>query len=119
MWLIPPNFSEVDLTMNSLYQRICQIAVQLQQEGKTPSLALVRARLGSGTDPVKLFSAYQQWRNSPPTAAVAVADRPELPVDVSNDASEIEQLRADVARLETKLDQILVLLQTRTEHVGR
>jgi hypothetical protein len=50
---------------------------------------------------------------------VAVEDRPEVPVAVSNDASEIEQLRADVARLETKLDQILALLQTRTEHVGR
>ncbi len=105
--------------MNTLYQRICQIASQLQQEGKTPSLALVRARAGSGTDPVKLFSAYQQWRNSPPTVAGAVEDRPEVPVAVSNDASEIEQLRADVARLEAKLDQILVLLQTGTDHVGR
>ena len=105
--------------MNTLYQRICQIAAQLQQEGKTPSLALVRARAGSGTDPVKLFSAYQQWRNSPPTVAVAVEDRSEVPVAVSNDAAEIEQLRADVARLEAKLDQILALLQTRTEHVGR
>ena len=62
--------------MNTLYQRICQIASQLQQEGKTPSLALVRARAGSGTDPVKLFSAYQQWRNSPPTVAVAGEDPP-------------------------------------------
>ncbi len=105
--------------MNTLYQRICQIAAQLQQEGKTPSLALVRARAGSGTDPVKLFSAYQQWRNSPPSAPVPVEVSSEVPVADSDAVSELEQLRADVARVEAKLDQILQLLQTRTEHVGR
>ncbi len=104
--------------MNTLYQRICQIAAQLQQEGKTPSLALVRARLGAGTDPVKLFSAYQQWRNNPPATSLHVETIPEVVLTTSDTSSEIEQLRADVARLESKLDQILDLLQARTTHVG-
>ncbi len=105
--------------MNTLYQRICQIAAQLQQEGKTPSLALVRARLGAGTDPVKLFSAYQQWRNNPPATSLQVETIPEEVLTTSDTSSEIEQLRADVARLESKLDQILDLLQARTTNVGR
>jgi len=105
--------------MNTLYLRICQIAAQLQQEGKTPSLALVRARAGSGIDPVKLFSAYQQWRNSPPVAPEQIEAMPEVAVLNSDTGTEIEQLRADVARVEAKLDQILALLQAGTAHVGR
>ena len=97
--------------MNTLLGRISAIASQLQQEGKSPSLALVRARLGGGVNPTELFSAYQSWRaqgsplqsNSEPTEASvkqpATATSPDL--------------QADIARLEHKLDLILQLLQSK------
>lgn len=109
--------------MNALYQRICEIATQLQQEGKTPSLALVRARAGSGIDPVKLFSAYQQWRNNPQTAVVpadAAAEASKTIITpVSNADEDFSQLRADLTRVEAKVDQILALLLQRNNHVDR
>jgi len=105
--------------MNTLYQRICQIAAQLQQEGKTPSLALVRARAGSGIDPVKLFSAYQQWRNSPPSHVETQNTTEASPAAEVIETNDIAVLRADIARLEAKLDQILTLLQPRSTDVER
>ena len=48
--------------MSTLLSRIGVVASQLQQEGKSPSLALVRARLGGGINPTELFTAYQSWR---------------------------------------------------------
>ncbi len=103
--------------MNTLFQRISQIAMQLEGEGKKPSLALVRARLGGGIDPATLFSAYQQWRNSPKLDASSLQSAPTpelLPV-----ADESPITRADLARLEQKLDQLLALLQAGNGHVVR
>ena len=52
--------------MTDLYTLVCKTAAKLQAEGKTPSLALVRAHAGKGLDAAALFSAYQQWRSQPP-----------------------------------------------------
>lgn len=91
--------------------RIGIVASQLQQEGKSPSLALVRARLGGGINAAELFSAYQSWRaQGSPANKVAAAAEPtaESVAPVHND-----DIRADIARLESKIDLILQLLQDR------
>ncbi len=89
--------------------RIGVVASQLQQEGKSPSLALVRARLGGGINPAELFSAYQNWR-----AQGSPAQKPETIPNATPKSVPAEpdtDLRADLARLEHKLDLILQLLQ--------
>ncbi|MDZ7868462.1 MAG: DNA-binding protein [Rheinheimera sp.] len=99
--------------MSTLQNRIGVIATQLQQEGKSPSLALVRARLGGGINPAELFSAYQSWRaqgsplTKPTNEASATA---KSPADVTESASDAA-MKQDLARIEAKLDLILTLLQ--------
>jgi hypothetical protein len=106
--------------MTQLYSLVCQLAADLQREGKTPSLALVRARAGKGVDAPALFNAYQQWRANPPAAAPAKADnqhsannvlQTEVSVTASDQAAEIAALQQQVLRLEQKLDLALALLQ--------
>lgn len=102
--------------MSTLQNRISVIATQLQQEGKSPSLALVRARLGGGINPAELFSAYQSWRaqGSPLTKSseepVAGTKSSADSKDNANDTA----IRQDLARIEAKLDLILTLLQEKS-----
>ncbi len=97
--------------MNTLLSRISAIASQLQQEGKSPSLALVRARLGGGINPTELFSAYQSWR-AQGSPLVSKPEPAEAPVKQPATAT-TPDLQADIARLEHKLDLILQLLQSK------
>jgi hypothetical protein len=87
--------------MEQLSQQVAKIAAQLQQEGKEPSLALVKARLGTATMSPALLQAYQAWRNG----AVIVQNTSE---QVPQAASEPESdIKADLARIEAKLDLII------------
>ena len=88
--------------MESLSQQIAKVAAQLQQEGKEPSLALVKARLGTATMSPALLQAYQAWRNGAEVKSDSAADAQmpaenELPADI----------KADLARIEAKLDLII------------
>lgn len=92
--------------MQSLYNQIEQIAQSLRQAGKTPSLALVRARLGPGIAAAELMTVYQRWHSTqgslshetPPVSTGPL----QQPTAISAD---------DFARLEAKIDHILQLLQ--------
>lgn len=87
--------------MEQLSQQVAKIAAQLQQEGKEPSLALVKARLGTATMSPALLQAYQAWRNG----AVIIQNTSE---QVPQAASEPESdIKADLARIEAKLDLII------------
>lgn len=101
--------------MTQLYSLVCQIAAQLQQEGKTPSLALVRARAGKGVDAPELFSAYQQWRASPPTIGTEHTQPEHNLLQQDKAATEqnvdLTMLQQQIERLEQKLDLALTLLQ--------
>jgi|GEM_PF-935102 len=106
--------------MTDFYSLVCQTAAKLQAEGKTPSLALVRAHAGKGRDAAALFSAYQQWRSNPP------AEVPETPpAALTTTASgctaaelikddEIKSLREEVAQLHAKVDRLTLLVEQLT-----
>ncbi len=91
---------------SDLILQISQVAQQLRSEGKAVNLALVRARLPS-TDPAKLFSAFQHWRNNPQLDVSAAAPQPAAAT--SAQANE-PALQAQLQRIEDKLDQLLALL---------
>lgn len=101
--------------MTALYSLVCQIAAKLQQEGKTPSLALVRARAGKGVSAPELFSAYQQWRANPPSAPIVETEQQHNLLQQDSAAAaenpDLTGLQQDIRRLEHKLDQALLLLQ--------
>ncbi len=106
---------------SDLIRQISAVAQQLRREGKAVNLALVRARMPS-TDPAKLFTAFQQWRNQPQsdvveTTAELSSVTSTSPATVSQ--SELQKLQQDVSRLEAKLDLIITLLQKDTANVGR
>ncbi|MDP5135896.1 hypothetical protein ORJ04_08045 [Rheinheimera baltica] len=89
--------------MSDTIQLMQQVAAQLQQEGKTPSLALFRARLAGQLAPQQLFTAYQHWRSNPVFASEINRVTPPTPVteEVTDD------LAATLARIEAKLDKLL------------
>jgi len=83
-----------------------QVAAQLRQEGKTPSLALFRARLAGRMPPQQLFSAYQSWRNTPQSLHTATPEEVEQsPAAIAAD-EQIDVAQA-LKRIETKLDLLL------------
>lgn len=107
--------------MNDSYRLVCQLATQLQIEGKTPSLALIRARAGKGIDAVALFSAYQQWRAQPPSHRDTHAnpDGDTTTMDQAASAAstsatppaDINVLQQDIQRLEQKVDKLSRLIE--------
>ena len=83
-----------------------QVAAQLQQEGKTPSLALFRARLAGRMPPQQLFSAYQSWRNTPQSLQTAPLEEVEQPPAAKAADEQIDVVQA-LLRIEAKLDLLL------------
>lgn len=92
--------------MDNPLQLMQQLATQLRQEGKTPSLALFRARLAGRISPQVLFSTYQQWRGMPVTEQQTET----VPEPVSADKAPADDLSSQLQRIEAKLDQLLAKL---------
>lgn len=95
--------------MTDPVQWLQQVASTLQREGKTPSLALFRARLAGKLTPQQLFSAYQQWRNNPIYSDNTPAE-PE-PAGLQQQDNTAEDINARLARIEAKLDVLLSKLE--------
>ncbi|WNO62020.1 hypothetical protein [Rheinheimera sp. MMS21-TC3] len=95
-----------------------QVAAQLQQEGKTPSLALFRARLAGQLAPAQLFTAYQQWRANPIVANSIKTNNTEQDTAANTTAVSLNELwqtqqaiLTRVEQIEAKLDEILKKLE--------
>lgn len=91
--------------MSSPIELLHQTAARLRQEGKTPSLALFKARLAGQLTVPALFSAYQLWRQQTP------ADTAQPQQLNSAAVAEPENLAEQLQRIESKLDRILALLE--------
>jgi hypothetical protein len=102
--------------MSSAIDLLNQVAARLQQEGKTPSLALFKARLSGQLSAPALFAAYQQWRRQPsvpdPSQLHAASNSTAEPISAQVQVAEMSQLQ----RIETKLDRILAILEQ--QHVS-
>jgi hypothetical protein len=91
--------------MTDPVQLLQQVAAQLQQEGKTPGLALFRARLAGRIAPQQLFAAYQQWRNNPGISSVIENTEPATTVPAM--PADNHDIAASLVRIEAKLDLLL------------
>lgn len=96
--------------MTDVIQLLQQTATQLQQEGKTPSLALFRSRLAGKVAPQPLFAAYQQWRSNPVYADLSPNQSCKAPPVVLAHSDDID---TRLARIEAKLDLLLKILEQR------
>ena len=96
--------------MTDAVQLLQQVAAVLQKEGKTPSLALFRARLAGRVAPQQLFAAYQQWRNNPLLAASDAEVTEPAPATARVAGPDIA-LAQTLARIEAKLDLLLSKLE--------
>lgn len=92
---------------------LSQEAARLMQEGKTPSLALLRSRLGRKIPPADLLPAFQQWKQLPAAAKQAAVSSPpsteqhtELPAHPDPQTDRMAQLEARVAELEQRLARL-------------
>ena len=112
--------------MSTALDRIRQQASVLQLEGKTPSLALLRSRLGKQLHPAELLQAFQQWKQLPESERLAATIQhaqeagaseyqPEHPATAMTER--IDQLEQRLQQLEQLVDE----LQHRLEdsNVGR
>ncbi|MBV2128235.1 hypothetical protein [Arsukibacterium indicum] len=93
--------------MSSTIDLLHQTAARLRQEGKTPSLALFKARLSGQVTAPALFAAYQLWRQQAPADIPEQQSVPEHSTEAPATTDITEQLQ----RIETKLDRILALLE--------
>ena len=96
--------------MSDAIQLLQQTAAQLQQEGKTPSLALFRSRLAGKLAPQQLFVTYQQWRSNPVYADISPSQSPQTQPAVIANADDMD---TRLARIEAKLDLLLNMLERR------
>lgn len=94
--------------MSKALQLVQATARQLQHEGKTVNLALLRGRLAGQLAGPDLFSAYQQWRNNP---GLPPADEPQAQSSETTAVVAEEQLSDRLTRIEQKLDRLLQLLE--------
>ncbi|MFC3023074.1 hypothetical protein ACFODT_04455 [Vibrio zhugei] len=77
-----------------------QVFTQLEQEGKTPSVALLKARLTTSVPMPALISAVRRWKSSASLPKVEVRAQP------TSDDARITQLEQQVADLTQRLSQL-------------
>lgn len=81
-------------------QELEAILTRLQQEGKEPSVALVKSRLSTPVPMPALITAIKSWKNANRVPKIEVADK----ADNKNDR--ITQLEQQVAELTSRLQAL-------------
>ena len=88
---------------------INQICHQLAEEGKEPSVALIKARLSQKAPLPTIISGLQQWKNNPnhvvkETPTQQVSREKGLEQRVADLEKTVETLKAQIQHLSDKLD---------------
>ncbi|MEH0676269.1 hypothetical protein H4F18_16070 [Vibrio scophthalmi] len=85
-------------------QELKQVLEQLSQEGKEPTVALVKARLSTPIPMPALITTIKSWKSSQRVPKVEVAAKPPLEEDrVAQLEQQIRELTARLAAIEAKL----------------
>lgn len=102
-------------------EEILLACATLQHQGKTPSIALLKARVGKQFGMPQLIEGLSQWRNNPQLAqqyldkvrflqpANPVQQEQSSAVDINSEATE-QPLQQQLDRIEAKLDVLINLL---------
>lgn len=81
---------------------INQICHQLAQEGKEPSVALIKGRLSQKLPMPQIIAGFQQWKNNPnQVIAEPMPERQEIEKNLEQRVAELETI---VAKLVAKIE---------------
>lgn len=95
-----------------MHSEIYRIAYQLNAEGKTPSVALIKARLSTPASLPVIIKALQKWKSNPELGKEFGEAEENQPQATTCEADSSIEQRLKV--LEQKVDKILALLQQRS-----
>jgi TolA-binding protein len=86
------------------------VLTQLTQEGKTPSVALVKARLSQAVPMPALIATIKNWKASKPVPKIEVAAETTVPLEqrVTQLEQQVDQLLLRIAQLEHQQNESLV-----------
>lgn len=99
-----------------MHQEIYRIAYQLNAQGKSPSVALIRSRLSVPTSLPVIVQALQQWKLTPelgkdqPPLAATPKLSDEAPCTVAN-AKAIALMETRIQTLESQVEQLMTLVE--------
>ncbi|EHT4940303.1 TPA: hypothetical protein ACGVBQ_001181 [Vibrio vulnificus] len=82
---------------------------QLQQQGKEPSVALVKARLKTSVPMPAIIAAIKSWKSAQRVPKIEVASQ------THQDAERIAQLEATVLKLAARIDALEAQLKEKNQ----
>ncbi|ENO1829757.1 TPA: hypothetical protein RQJ89_001116 [Vibrio vulnificus] len=82
---------------------------QLQQQGKEPSVALVKARLKTSIPMPAIIAAIKSWKSAQRVPKIEVASQ------TNQDAERIAQLEATVLKLADRIDALEAQLKEKNQ----
>ncbi|ELA4930212.1 hypothetical protein RFS42_001947 [Vibrio vulnificus] len=82
---------------------------QLQQQGKEPSVALVKARLKTSIPMPAIIAAIKSWKSAQRVPKIEVASQ------TNQDAERITQLEATVLKLAARIDALEAQLKEKNQ----
>ncbi|EJT0553769.1 hypothetical protein [Vibrio vulnificus] len=82
---------------------------QLQQQGKEPSVALVKARLKTSVPMPAIIAAIKSWKSAQRVPKIEVASQ------TNQDAERIAQLEATVQKLAARIDALEAQLKEKNQ----
>ncbi|EGQ9290638.1 hypothetical protein OC523_003875 [Vibrio vulnificus] len=82
---------------------------QLQQQGKEPSVALVKARLKTSVPMPAIIAAIKSWKSAQRVPKIEVASQ------TNQDAERITQLEATVLKLAARIDALEAQLKEKNQ----
>ncbi|HFQ4904651.1 TPA: hypothetical protein ACGU4V_001729 [Vibrio vulnificus] len=82
---------------------------QLQQQGKEPSVALVKARLKTSIPMPAIIAAIKSWKSAQRVPKIEVASQ------TNQDAERIAQLEATVQKLAARIDALEAQLKEKNQ----
>ncbi|KHT46281.1 hypothetical protein [Vibrio sinaloensis] len=92
------------LTQN-VSQELKDVLEQLHQEGKEPTVALVKARLTTSVPMPALITTLKSWKSSKRVPKVEVAATPKTEQDrISELEQQVAELTKRIAQLESKFN---------------
>lgn len=85
---------------HNVTEEIETVLVQLAQQGKMPTVALVKARLKTAVPMPAIIAAIKSWKGSETVPNIEVVD------SVSNDAKRLQSLESTVASLIQRIEKL-------------
>ncbi|ELS0751491.1 hypothetical protein QQ213_001242 [Vibrio vulnificus] len=82
---------------------------QLQQQGKEPSVALVKARLKTSVPMPAIIAAIKSWKSAQRVPKIEVASQ------TNQDSERIAQLEATVLKLASRIDALEAQLKEKNQ----